>query len=311
MVGTTLDVLVDRARRDSLLASRGPFNLLDGAIDNNPLTTTLTLADDFSHIGRGEIIAVDYELMYVRNTITTTRQVEVIRGFLNSTIGNHADSALVEVAPRFPKAQFLDSAYHEMLSWRGKLFKATTVDVAITQATTNYPLTITGSVDFLLDIRLEPTATGAVATNWWTWSWTGDRWASAQARIIRRLDGSNDDVRLQLKHLPQASTTAKVTVAQPIAPNGATLAGTTDLVTDLGLDPAWFDLLEVGVKWRALSTGVIGRADWRSANTARAAEEVSPLDVVRAAGHLRDLRAEKLGDAMMQLRGDWPYRERW
>jgi hypothetical protein len=304
MVGTTVDSLVERARRDTLLASRGPLHTLNGA--HTSTTTTLLLNETPTHIGVGEMIAADYELMYVQQVQSTANSVTVIRGYFGSTAATHAANTITEVAPRIPRNALLDYAYHEIASWERKLWRTTTVDLAVTAGQTHYPLdTITGRVFHLLDVRMDPVETNST---WWNWSWVGDRHARAGARLIRHLDAANpDEVALQFTRRPLSTTNVRVTVAQPL--NLAAFTGATDLITDVGLRIDWLDLLETGMKWRALTGSVLGRTDWRTMNVARTAEEVTPLDVVRAAGHLRDLRTAKLSDAAVALIGEWPWRE--
>ena len=304
MFGTTVDSAVERCRRDSLLASRGPTFVLDTTIDNDD--TTLIITETFSHIGKGEMIGIDYELLYVTDTNTAARTITVLRGYLGTTAASHTAGTLLEVAPRFPKSAFIDWAAHEILSWGRKLFRVTSIDIPITAGVTHYSLPgVTGKVNSILGLHMDPVET---TSNWWTWSWAGDHWLSASARLQRGLQSTADTVELQLRNRPNVTTNSRLSIAQPL--NMTTFTDATDLVADVGMKAEWMDLLECGVKWRALSSTVIGRTDWRTSNVARAAEEVTPLDAVRAASHLRDLRNLKLSDAMVDLRGDWPWRER-
>jgi hypothetical protein len=98
----------------------------------------------------------------------------------------------------------------------------------------------------------------------------------------------------------------RVVYAQPFTLT--TLTGATDLVSTVGLRADWLDILEYGVKMRALETSVIGRSDWRSGNVVREAEEVSALDTVRAVGHFRDMRQLRFTKAGVDLRSEYPYR---
>lgn len=303
MVGTTVDSAVERCRRDALLASRGPVYTVNGV--HNTTTTTIVTNETFSHVGPGEVLAWDYELVYVKSATAATQTVDVIRGYFGSTPVQHSDLSIIEVAPRFPKAELLDALVHEISSWHRKLFRVTTIDLDVTAGKTHYSLSgLVGPVDGLLGVRLAPVEQ---SSDWWTWSWVGDRHARAQARLHRGETSSVDEVTLEFVRRPPSTTTARVTVAQPF--DVEFVQGSNDLIDDIGLKLDWLDLLEVGMKWRCLTTTVIGRSDWRTSNVARAAEEVTPLDVVRTAGHLRDLRDQKLSDAMIALRGDWGWRE--
>lgn len=302
-LATTADALVERCRRDSLLASRGPVHTLDGAYTAG--ATLITLGETPTHIGVGEICSVDYELFYVQAVESATKRLTVIPGYLGSTQANHADNAILEVASRFPKAALLDHLEQEIRSWASELWRITPVNLNANVAERTYDLAgITGDIYFLLDVRQKPTG----GTSLWSFSWTFDAWPHLQARIVRSMDVAEfpSGRALQLLHLPTHASTMRVTVAQPFVLT--TLTGSTDLVSTVGIRADWLDIAEYGVKMRALETTVIGRSDWRTSNMAREADEVSALDTVRAVSHFRDMRQLRFTKAGVDLRGEYPYR---
>lgn len=303
-LATSVDALLERVRRDSSMASRGPVNTLSAAYTAGG--TVLDLNETPSHIGVGEYIAIDYELFYVQEVASVTKQITVIPGYFGSTQANHADDAILEVAPRFPKAALLDHLENEIRSWGNELWRVE--PITLTSATTErtYDLTgVTGDVYFLLEVRQKPTGT---STNFWNFSWTQDAWPHLDARLIRQMEVGEfaSTYALQFQRIPTHLSELRVVLARPF--NLTSLVGATDLVAATGLRVEWLEILEYGVKMRALETAAIGRSDWRTSNMAREAEEVSALDTVRAVSHFRDMRRLRFTKAGVDLRAEFPYR---
>jgi hypothetical protein len=303
-LATTANTLIERVRRDSLLASRGPVQTLGAAYTAGG--TTIDLNETPTHIGVGEIISVDYELFYIQAVDTSTKRLTVIPGYFGTTQANHAEDAILEVAPRFPKAALLDHLEQEIYSWGKELWRAESVDLTVDITHRTYDLAgISGDVYFLLDVRQEPTG---ISGNFWHFSWTGDAWPHLDARLLRRMSVAEfpSGYALQLKLMPTHASALRVLIAQPFVLS--TLTGSTDLVNTVGLRTEWLDIVEYGVKMRALETSIIGRSDWRTGSMIREADEVSALDTVRAASHFRDMRQLRFTKAGVDLRAEFPYR---
>jgi hypothetical protein len=302
--GTTVGDLLTRVQRDALLASRGAVYTLASAYTAG--TTSLSVNEQISHIGQGSILAIDYELFYVQAVSSGTGLVTVIPGYFGTTPANHDINAVVEVDTRFPKAVMLDEVEHEILSWGRQLWRISTDDLTISRSERTYDLDgFTGEIFFLLDVRLRPVGT---TTDFWNFSWTGDAWPHAEARLLRNMTVADfpSGTAIQLKEFPQKSTLARIAVAQPFDLSPFTT--TTDLIADVGLRREWIDVLELGVRARILTHTVTGRSDWRTGTMSRAAEEVSVFDVMRTVQQAQGLRDARLADEGVELRGEWPYR---
>jgi hypothetical protein len=300
----TADSLIERARRDAMLASRGAVYTLGSAYTAG--ATSLVLNETPSHMGMGSVISIDYELFYVKAVSGGTNTITVIPGYFSTTPANHDVDALVEVDARFPKAALLDYAHHEILSWGRQLWRVEGYDLDVDRATRTYDLSIiTDDIYFLLDVRLKPVGT---VTDFWNFSWTGDAWPHYDARLLRNMATSEfaSGNALQFRISPRSGGTVRVVVAHPF--DLTALTGATDLVATVGLKPEWFDILELGIRARALSSTVVGRSDWRTGNMSRSAEEVSVFDVMRATQQATQARDIRLADEATDLRGDWPYR---
>lgn len=305
-LGTTVGNLVDRVRRDSLLASRGPVYTLGGDIASD--ATTLTLNETPTHIGMGSVLAIDYELFYVQAMNAGTKTATVLPGYYGSTSAAHVTGAHIEVDARFPAASIADYAEQEILSWGKELWRVTPVDLDVLSTGRSYDLGIPPGeeVYFVLDSRLVPT--GSIQS-YWNFSWNGDAWPHASAKLLRNMPLADypSGYAVQLVDHPRTATTLRIVIAQPF--DTSAFVPATDLVGDVGLHPSWLDIVELGAKWRAVQSTAMGRSDWRTSGHSRAAEEISPGDIMRMVEQLATLRQVRFAKAATELRADHPYRE--
>jgi len=303
-LATTVDALVERVRRDSLLASRGPVFTVGASYTAGG--TTITTAETFTNIGPGSLLSVEYEMMYVQGANSSTKTITVIPGYFGSTQADHAAGVVMEVDARFPKAALLDHLQHEIMSWRHELWREEDLPLDLTVSERTYDLVgITGDIFFLLDVRQQPTG----GSTFWNFSWTGDAWPHLSARLLRNMPIADfpSSYALQLQQNPTHSSDARVMLARPL--DATTLIGTTDLDGDVGVRIDWLDIAELGTKWRALTSAVIGRSDWRTSNVIRSAEEVSALDTIRAVSTFKEMRDARFANAAMDLRANFPFRQ--
>lgn len=304
--GTTVDALLDRVRRDALLGLHGPVYTL--ASNYTAGANSIILNEDPQHMGPGSIVSMDAELFYVTNVDSASSTLSVIPGYLGSTPANHNTPCVVEVDPRVPKAALIDYARQEIESWTGELWRTTAVDITGNVRSRSYDLAgVTGDVLFLLDVRRKPE--GVPVDDFFRISWIGDSWPHVEAKLKRNMSTTEfaSGISLQLLTAPRVSTTLRVVLAQPF--NLTTFDLTTDLVSAVGLEIGWFDILEFGVRWRALSALTTARVDWRTAGMVREGEEVTPLDMIRTAGMARDTRQLRLSHEGLALRGRYPFRQ--
>lgn len=301
---TTVDATLNRVRRDALLGLRGPVYTV--ASTYTTPATTLVLNETPEHLGVGSLVAVDAELFYVQSVDIGSKTLTVIPGYFGSTSANHAVNAVVEVDPRVPKAALVDYALQEILSWNGELWRTTVFDLDGLVTNRAYDLPVTGEVFFLLDVRRKPEGTQASLEGF---TWIGTGWPHLKGRLLRGMDVGEfaSTFALQLDTPPRASGTVRVALAQPFATS--TFELTTDLVATVGLETSWIDVLELGIRMRALSSLTTARVDWRMAGMARDSEEVTPLDMIRTSGMARDMRTMRLKHEGLQLRARFPYRE--
>lgn len=303
-LATTVDALLDRVRRDALLGLRGPVYTVGASYTAS--ATSLVLNETPEHLGVGSLVSVDAELFFVRAVDVGSKTLTVIPGYFGSTQANHSLNAVVEVDPRVPKAALIDHAYQEILSWADELWRVSTLSPAVSTREATYDLgAVTGDIYFLLDVRASP-LTATMATSWFSWS--DDRWPHVNARLLREMPSPDftGGFGLQLIDFPRNAASLRVAIAQPFVTSTFDL--TTDLVATVGLETSYLDILEFGVRARALASLTTARVDWRAAGMSRDAEEVTPLDMIRTSGMARDMRLMRLKTEGLALRARWPYR---
>lgn len=304
-LATTVDATLDRVRRDATLGSYGPLYTLQSAVDADD--TMLMVEHNLTHITRFSILALDYELVLVTDIAHTAGQITVRRGMHNSTAAAHDAGTLVEQDPLLPKAHLLDHAELEIRSWAQQLFRIVTLPLDATRTRKVYDLAGVDSegVDFLLEVRRPPTGT---SVSLFLSSWAGDSWPRVKAKLLRDMPTADlpSGLGLQLLNYPRSDATLRVAYASPL--DLSSFDGATDLVADVGLDPSWIDILELGLRARALSGSMTSRTDWRATGDNREAQQASLLDLVRSVEMARSQRDARFADAATKLRTRYPYR---
>lgn len=302
---TTVGALVERVRRDSLLGVSGPIYTLDA--DYTAGATTMTLAQPVNAVSQFSVLSINESLYLVTEVDEVSNIVTVIPNYQGGTSANHTAGDIVEVDARFPTAALFNWAQLEILSWGSKLWRVRTVDVDVTPNEVTYNLALSAAGDdvlFLLDARKEPlssSTSGATVRS--------DRWPHVPARLLRGMhpDDFASGFALQLTERP--AWTGRLRVSYATSFDLSTFTSSTDLVDDVGLRSSHLDLLEHGVRWRALVSPVSARTDWRAGGVSRDGQEVNVLDVIRAADMARSYRDDALAREALELRREYPYKD--
>lgn len=290
--GTTVDALVSRVRRDVQITTRPTIGVLASSISAG--ASTFTINESVS-AGAGSVAAIGTELFYI--TSASDQTFTVIGGFEGTTEAAHTAGDIVEFDPRLPKASLVDFAEEEIRSWGTRLFAIgnDTIDIGPTER--SYELSTNDDVLFLLDVRGIPEG----RTN----RWHGDSWPRIKAQLIRDVPTSffASGKAIQLAEYPDV-VQMHVNYAAGFVFSDFDLEA--DLVNDCGLEPQWLEVVEAGVKWRLLTSGLLTRANWQQAGMSRDAEEVTVLDVIRSTDMARSVRDRLLAEASNELYGRWP-----
>lgn len=291
--GTTLDGVISRVRRQWQATLRPTIFTLSAAYTAGG--DTFNLNGDTTNIGDGSIAELGTALYYI--TAVSTGSITVAPGWEGTTSVDGTVGDFVEIDPRIPRSTLADMAEAEIRSWASQLWRVDSVDVEVSGQERAYDLGTNDEVIWLLAARLQPTGTSG--------TWAGDSWPKAEARLLRSMPTADfaSGQAVQLETLPVQATTMRVWYAKPF--DLSTFTSATDLVDDCGLSAAHLDVLDAGLRWRLLSSGLVTRTDWQAAGMARNADEVNPTDILRAVDMARAMRDRRLADEALELRRQW------
>jgi hypothetical protein len=76
--------------------------------------TSVSLLYDLGGLRQGGVIQIDSELMYVWEVTSGSKTATVERGWNGTTATSHANSSVVIVDPKFPRAQILEAINAEI-----------------------------------------------------------------------------------------------------------------------------------------------------------------------------------------------------
>lgn len=295
---TTVATVVERCRRRLYAQGRGRYNFLNGALTTT--ATTLTLTDEMQEVQPGGILGIDTETLLVRPPVDKdAKSVPVARGFLGTTKAAHVDGSQVEIAPRFPVADIVDTIADELNSWGPQLFAVQKTTISAVRGIRSY--NITSAVGFLYGLALEEDPTGIYSLN-------DNARSSKPYRVVRDqpIGSFASTFALQLTHDPATSVSLVFSWAQQF--QTASLALASDLEVDIGLRPSMIDLLVIGVCWRLMSTREITRTDLHASGETARATDVPAGFSASTARQLLMIRSQRMADEANGLRALYPYR---
>lgn len=291
----TVAEVIDETREYLMGMHRADYRAVNEGTTLSDSDTTITL-DDSTGANPGAILAIEDELVLVRSK--SGNDVTVVRGFLGSDASSHPDGSLVELNPRFPAYKIRAALKAEIRSWEPRLFQVTTVE--LTPGSDEPAVEIASPNDdafFLLEV-LRATDNKTVADG------TIERVSGA--RLYRGTPTSVASSRLALALTrPLNDNTVAVTLARPF--DLSTFTDSTDLVSTVGLEEGFTDILPWGAAYRLLLPREAKRTFTEQQADSRDAEEVPPQHIVTAARAFQAMRDQRLGDEERRLRSRWPY----
>lgn len=290
---STLDGVISRVRRQWQATLRPTVFVLSGNYTAGD--TTISLDGDLEHVGEGSLVEVGTSLYYI--TAVLTGGLTVLPNYEGTVSANAVAGDFAEIDPRIPKSTLADMAEAEIRSWGSQLWRVATADVSVSTSGRVYNLDTGGAeITWFLGARLQPVGTA---------NWSGDSWPKTEAKLLRDMPSADFAAgqAVQLENLATRATTMRVFYATPF--DLSTFTGPTDLVATCGLTAAQLDVLDAGLRWRLLGSGLVTRTDWQSAGMSRDSEEVNPTDILRAVDMARAMRDRRLADEALELRRQW------
>lgn len=283
------------------LITRASRQLLSGTVEErNKLATTVTSADtsivleyDLGGFREGSVIEIESELMYVWESATATKTLEVQRGFDGTTAVAHTAGALAIVNPRFPRQQMFDALnadVDDLSSTVNGLFRVVAQDISYNGTNRQINLTSATKVIDLLDVRL--------------------RYLSTDFLVIRK-------VRLQ-RDLPTADFASGLAIVfdQPVMAGTLRVVTkreftrasteTSDMQTVCFVPETFEDILEMGVILRMMNGREIKRNFIESQGDTRRSDEVPAGSTRDSLTNIQRLRRERIVSEAARLKQQYP-----
>lgn len=283
------------------LITRASRQLLSGTVEErNKLATTVTSADtsivleyDLGGFREGSVIEIESELMYVWESATATKTLEVQRGFDGTTAVAHTAGVLAIVNPRFPRQQMFDALnadVDDLSSTVNGLFRVVAQDISYNGTNRQINLTSATKVIDLLDVRL--------------------RYLSTDFPVIRK-------VRLQ-RDLPTADFASGLAIVfdepvmagtlRVVTKREFTRASTeaSDMQTVCFVPETFEDILEMGVILRMMNGREIKRNFIESQGDTRRSDEVPAGSTRDSLTNIQRLRRERIVSEAARLKQQYP-----
>lgn len=290
---TTVSQLIEETRRLLYGATRLETNRLSGAITNT--TTTLITEFDLLGIVRGSYVSLEDEIMYVFNTVTSTKTLTVVRGVLGTTAVAHLDDVLIEVNPRFPRITIKDALKQDIRSYTPKLYRVTAHNLANNSTNRKYDLP-DNAYTHIVDVRRNPFTsefTRPIVHSWY------------DVRDMDVVDFPNGAGLIITEKLPTTGN-LRVRIAREF--NLATFADSTDVEATVGLASYMVDIPPYGAAWRLLSAREVPRTNTQAQPEPRLAEEVPAGHISSVVQQLKFIRDERIKECQFRLLEQFPIR---
>ncbi len=293
---TTVADLIEETVDHLYGSSRQTLTTLDGAVTAAATSLIVAHSDD---IGPGSFVAIGDELIYVQAVTSASRTLTVIRGQRGTTAEAHADGALVDINPIFPRYRIRRALQAEIRSWPSDLYRVDSVDLVTASGTSGYDLDGIAS-DYLsiLDVQLGPRSTvndlAIVKPNYY-------EVRNADLDIYPSGNGI-----VFTGYWPSEARDLRVTVAAPF--DVESFDDEDDAEDDIGLAPSQVDIPPMGAAWRLMIARDVKRSFGEGQGEPRRAEEIPPGFAGSIATFLKRTRDQRLADEVVRLRALHPIR---
>jgi hypothetical protein len=293
-MGRTVAAHAELIRRRVLATARGVYNFLSLPLAAGD--TQVVLDDDILNVTKGNLLGIDDELVYVRHTDGAARTATVARGWQGTAAVPHGAGVPVEMSPRFPYADIVDTMAEEIGSWTPELFRVGSVEIPMAWGTKAYDVPTDDVVLFGLQLDFAPSNVRLDGET-----------RHPRYKVLRRRTDYPHGHAVELEIDP-GPVTATFQYATEYTLDLAGFGPATDLEAEVGLLPNQFDVLTYGTMWRLMSSREIGRADLHGFGESRKAEDVPAGIQMNIAKLLEDTRRKTMADAGLYLRSLYPFR---
>lgn len=248
--------LVEEVRRRLMGGLGDNINLL--AADISESDTSFELQDEMHGIGRGTLLEVDIEEMYVRSV--NGQQVTVLRGHNRTDPVPHEEDAFARVAPSYTTRDLFESVVHEIDALAGLgLYDFETVETTYDGRSAT------------VELDVDPSRSVAFVYKAWRRQSANDRLRPVSVKLMRNVDAPSG-YSLQVLSAIEA-TDLRVTVAQHF---GTPTDISNSLLSEdgVGIPRHVLPVIAAGAVWRLLLAKESRRLNPDSSHGSRRAEEV-------------------------------------
>ena len=290
---STVGTIVDRTLRQLLSGTVEERNKLASAL--TAAGTSVVLQYDLGGIRQGQIIQIDYELMYVWDISAGSKTVTVERGWNGTTAVAHTNNSIVTVAPKFPRAQILEAINAELddlSSPVNGLFQVKTLDVDYNGTWVMLNLPTPDRILDLLNVSIRYISS--------------DYPQLAKVRLIRDLPTDDFNSGYALK-FDRATRSGRVHVVYKTAFGNIT-SDTQNLQNYTGLPTTCEDIIIMGAQIRLVGPREIKRNFTESQGDTRRAEEVGSGAIGNSITSLIRMRRDRITAEAARLNRQYPMR---
>jgi hypothetical protein len=263
-------------------------------------------------IDGGDIVSIDDELLYVISSSGSSSgsTITCLRGFNGTTPVPHAASALIWINPYYSQFDIRNALMDEIRSWGPQVFAVFSLDLNTTDFVDGYDLGALGSWYNVLDVTIEPDPLVSTPDDK---SWprldfdvrhmanTTD-FPSGNALIITQSGGIYDSPRSI--HVVYA---APFNVDSTNGAGNATFQDADDLIATVGLDPSSLDIPALGAAWRLILRAELRRDLTQAMGDSADLTNHPATAAMQVATNLKKMRDDRLKDAELRLRAQFPY----
>lgn len=305
MSRSTVENTIERIRRQLASTVRMEINTLGSNVNTSAVTFPLTY-DLANSVRSGGVLSIGTELMRVVSVNRVSKEVTVLRGWLDTNAEEHLSGDEVLINPRFTRSDIYDGIIQEIDSWAPDIF--TTEDQLVTLAVDDQGFEVDSAHSNALgviEVRRNYTEQESVV------------WPSIDFRLHRGASASitpNEGTGLFVRLLPangggriRLSGSALARYAIPYDSAAITGEG-TDLVTDVGIDAPLLELIEMGVKARLVMDDETPRGGRGIQDEPRRAEEVPPGSTAQLAQTMLQRYERRRSQEVIRLRTKYPFK---
>lgn len=301
----TMGNTIERIRRQLNSTVRLELNVL-GATLNDTATTLTTEYDHANSLRAGAVLSLGQELMKVISNNVTSKEVVVIRGWLDTRAHAHDLGAEILINPRFTRADIIEGIIQEVETWSPDIFKVADEVVSLAVASEGYEVSSTyANALGVIEVRRNYTEAESVV-----WPQIDYRLHRGRSATLTPTENSGLFIRLLppggAGYLPAAS---QILARYAVPYNAQDIESEqTDLVLDVGLDPSLLELIELGVKYRLMMDDEIPRSGRGMQDEPRRAEETPVGSTANVAQFMLQRYENRRNQEVMRLRTKYPFR---